>query len=214
MSWGRWKAWGSLGARRFDPRKAPREPVRPWHVPKPHELPSFAPPVRPGAGRHEHWTERQVYPDLLRFASEVLKFRDPRLKSHFADTGNVDAVVYDAGRRSKPCARFEVKSAQPYVKDVHARAGRRVGRYQVHPRQHMVRKTGVCDLFYVLVPVRDEKIEHVGICDVSMIERVLEKPLTTDIGIHRIGGFECPGVDDWVKARRAQERRRKKRKTR
>jgi hypothetical protein len=172
------------------------------------------PPARPGAGRFEHWTEKQVYPDLVRFTKDVLKFRDPKLKGHFADTGNVDAIVYDAGRRAKPCARFEIKSAQPYVKDVHAKTGRRVGRYRVSPRQHTLHKKGVCDLFYVLVPVRGEKIEHVGICDVPMIERVLEKPLVKEMGIHRIGGFECPGVEDWVKARRVQERRGKKRKAR
>lgn len=201
-------SWGSFGQRRFDPRKGPRPPVSPWRVPKARELPSFKPPKRPGAGRFVHWTEREVYPELLRFTKKVLGFRDPQLKTHFAETGNVDAVVYDAGRRAQPCARFEIKSAQPYVKDVYAGAGHRVGRYRINPAQHVRRKGGVCDLFYALVPVQGTRVEHIGICNVPMIEQILEKPLTKHIGVHRIAGFECPNVDQWIKARRRKTGKR------
>ena len=212
MGWGRkWRKPRSFGARRFGPRMKPRPPVRPAIIPAAHEFPTYVVPEVPGAGRFEHWTERRVQPDIVRFTKEVLRFRKPELKTHFAETGNVDTIVVDVGRRARPCARFEVKSAQPYVEDIHARAGRRVGRYRLSPRQHKLHKRGVCDLFYVLVPaVGKRRVEHVGICNIPMIEEILEKPITTDIGVHRKAAFECPDVNTWVTFAR-EERARKRR---
>lgn len=195
-----------------------RPPVRPKKMPSIDDLPIYTKPFKPGAGRFKHPTERSgtVRRSIRRFSKQVLGFESPQVREHHAWTGNVDFVVLDTSKPKgrQPCARFEIKSAARYKKDIHAqrgrrrrRPGRRAGTYEIDPKQHFAfleqSKRGGCGLFYVLVPRRGEKptarVEHVGICTLPMIEDILETDIRARRSVHREVGFECPDVKTWIR---------------
>lgn len=198
----RYRGYGA--APRFRGRPKPMEPVT---IPT---LPSYEFPKRPGMGRFTHWTEARVRDSVMAFAREVLGFERPVVYRHFRYTGNVDMVAVDKGVASEPCARFEIKAAQEYITDIHAKRGarrrrppRRKGRFEINPAQHFQSGAGACNLFYVLVPVRGKRtIEHVGICTLPMIEDALDVKIRVRRAIHRDVAFACPGVKDWIRWKR------------
>lgn len=200
--------------RRFTRGKR-RPPVKPRRVPRPSQLPAFSP--EKGEGHYAHWTELdpKVRRELLQFARRSLGFEEPVLETDYEVTGSVDAVVWDRRRRNRPCVAFEVKSARPWIKDKHARTGRRAGRYQIDPCQHEERlsDSGRCPLYYVLVATDDKakKVEHTGICSLDMIEEIMEGELTEPRGIHYEAAYECPTARQWPEIRwsKAQQSREK-----
>jgi len=185
------------------------KPKRPVLFPSAAELPAFQFPVKPGAGRFTHWTERRVKRDVVQFAREVLGFQKPVIFSSFKYTGNVDMIAVDKADPREPCARFEVKAAQEWITDIHAfkkkyrrRPPHRAGRFEINPAQHKREGAG-CDLFYVLVPTRGKRtVEHIGICTLGTIEDIIGTKITTRRPIHRQAAFECPTVHDWIRWKR------------
>jgi len=188
-----------------------RKPVKPSKVPRPHELPTFRPEepeqleMEEVVGHYVHWTEMdpKVKKDIIRFAKRTLGFKDPVMEQDSEVTGSVDAIVWDRGSAAQPCVAFEVKSAKPWIKDKHARTGKRSGRYQIDPAQHEERlsDTGRCPLYYVLAGVDEkaEKVERVGICSLDMVEEIVEGKLTEPRGIHYNAAYECPSASEWPK---------------
>lgn len=192
-------------------RGKPRKPVKPKRIHKPWELPTFSPEepeqlqMEEVVGHYVHWTEidPEVKKEILAFTKRTLGFKNPQLENDSDVTGSVDAIVWDAGSPAQPCVAFEVKSAKPWIKDKHARTGRRAGRYQIDPAQHEERlsDSGRCPLYYVLAGVDEkaEKVERVGICSLDMVEEIIEGKLAEPRGIHYNAAFECPSAREWPK---------------
>ncbi len=200
----------SYGKATFRKGKHAKTPIFPDDVPGAEEFPKFTMPEAAGKGRFKHWTEGpKIQKEVRRFVKDVLEFRKPVIRTHFRYTGNVDMVAVDEGRKGKPCARFEIKSAKEYVTDVHAKKKkrrrkppRRAGRFEINPAQHFQSREGVCDLFYVLVPVKGKRVQRVGVCTLPMIETAIETEITKRRPVHREVAWRCPTVKQWVEWKR------------